>query len=443
MARTKFLGFILGLLLWAAPAGAQSRVQAADGHGSATTVTATMTVTAGNLMVADVISSGMNPPLQVTDNFGDVFHPAPVAFIGTPPGVFTTFYCANVHGGATTVSATLVGGGSTAIDVYLTEISGLAQSSPVAMGTFGNANGGSTNTGSITVPSGTYYLYSIIGDSAGGSTYTGTSGFTQYAIAGSYFRASWGEVVSPSTTTTYTNTVTSSGTFSSSVTNLIAFSVTNETGPRVIQTSNNGDPLGNTSVSDPYTGSITAGNLLVVFASWGGSAPGTVPTDTLSNTWTTVETGNSFGLWTAIANASGSDTVYVNPSANASIQVMEIAGVTSIAQHASNSTTSGTSIATGNITTTNANDLILTFGASQGACNAVNITGWSSGWQFFNDTGSHCSTSMAFEQLVSSTGTFSNTFTAASSTNLAAAILSMPVAIPFTYSAQPVVNIIQ
>ena len=144
-----------------------------------------------------------------------------------------------------------------------------------------------------------------------------------------------------------------------------------------------------------------------------------------------------------MANSSGADTVALNPSANASIQILELAGVAGPAQHTSNASTSAASISTGSITTTNANDLVLAFGASQGACNAINFNSWSSGWQFFNDTGSHCSTSLAFEQLVSSTGTFSDTFTTPTSTNLAAAILSLPALVPFTYSAQPVVNIIQ
>ena len=85
----------------------------------------------------------------------------------------------------------------------------------------------------------------------------------------------------------------------------------------------------------------------------------------------------------------------------------------------------------------------LAFGGSQGACNSVDFSGWSSGWQFFNDTGSHCSQSVGLEQLTSATGTFSATYTVLSSTNVAAAILSMPAAIPFTYSSQPVVNVIQ
>jgi hypothetical protein len=442
MARTKFLWLILASLLVAPPAHAQVRVQSTDGNGSAVSVTAAITVTAGNLVIADVLSNGDNPPINVTDNFGDVFHPAPVSFIGDPPGVFTTFYCANVHGGATTVSATLVGGGSTGIDIYLTEISGLAKSSPVGPSTFTVAYGGNSEALAVTVPSGTYYLYSAVGDATSGSTYTGTSGFTQYAAGGSYFRAAWGQVVSPSTTTTYSNTIGTSGTFGNSVADLLAFSVTSVTGPRVIQTSNNGVSLGNTFVTDTYTGPVTAGNLLVVFGSWDGA---TIPSfsDSLGNTWTELESGNSFGLWTAVANSTGSDTVSLNPSANVSIQLEEVAGVSGPAQHASNASTAAASLSTGSITTTNANDLVFAFGGSQGACNSIDFTGWSSGWQFFNDTGSHCSQSVGLEQLMSSTGTFAATFTVVSSTNLAAAILSMPASIPFTYSSQPVVNVIQ
>jgi len=204
-----------------------------------------------------------------------------------------------------------------------------------------------------------------------------------------------------------------------------------------------------TSISLAYSSNVTSGNLLVcVIGNGPVAAPNlATPTDTQGNTWTlavsqTVLDGTDFvTMYYAFAGSTGANTVTSTGSGTPSdlmMFVFEYSGI--VSPSPIDKTHGGLGNSAGNITTTNANDLLLSAIVGDG-----NVSGWSATNSFtVQETAVNSNTvniSMAAaDQIVSAVGTYNTTFNGTGLTGEAAIIASFkagapappPGSLPFT-----------
>jgi len=453
MVRAKFLSLIASLLLCCGIANATGYVQ--DVHATASgvaTATITITLTAGNMAILDMwnSNSGSTATPTITDNQGDVFVSSPYSIIGLPPGISLVYYCPNVHGGSTTISLGSNGAGTLNWDMVATEVNGMANHSPIFFASYGfNQTSNSMASDSLTLPAGTYYIYSHAGDLTSGSTYTGTAGFTQRAYTGnSYVRAVFDQTTTIGSPTTFTNTITSTGTYGGSSTSmLLAFSTAPNITSRLLQIGGGGTLLGQSTATAYMPSSVTNGNALLAFCNFNAQVAAGI-TDTIGNTWTLVDGGTSsdtFATYVTFLTSSGSDVVQCNAASSPSLQVLELAGVSAIDKHAAagQGGTTNTSVTTASVTTTSTNEILAFFAGSQTGCNTQGI-GWvATNFTWVGEMGAHCSQSVSLQQFSASTGSFSVTANTSPSAGwIAASLVTFKPALSGGGGTQPVINII-
>lgn len=198
-------------------------------------------------------------------------------------------------------------------------------------------------------------------------------------------------------------------------------------------TSGAGSTLAN-SIALAYGSNVTKNNLLIAVVGNGGAANvgnmATVPTDTEGNTWTLAKgqvgiDGFSFvAIYYAIAKSTGANTVTWNGGGTNSdimIAVLEYANPSAIPLDQTNSNVGTT---TGNVTTTQALELVF------GAITSANIvSGWNASAGFTieetasNSGGANASLGTA-DLTVSNIGTYSTTFSGSGLSPDGAAIAS-------------------
>lgn len=166
---------------------------------------------------------------------------------------------------------------------------------------------------------------------------------------------------------------------------------------------------------------VTAGNLLIVGMRLGGNVTVTV-SDTKSNTWTQITgaslqnnaDGDSVYLYYAKSAAGGATTVTLTPSGSVSIRanLFEFSGLDTSSpedQANKNDQAAGTAATSGNITTTQAAEMLVGF-ASNGSTQTGTYTAGTlgSGTGTIPSGGTSSKTAMMYHA-ESSTGTYSST----------------------------------
>lgn len=174
-----------------------------------------------------------------------------------------------------------------------------------------------------------------------------------------------------------------------------------------------------TTVACPYRNNVTAASLLYIAVQWPSSTATASIADTLASTWTAVgagvivQGGQSSESWYSPNAAAGADTVTITFTAaqgNAMVTCREYQGVATsspldvqISGHGS-----GTTISSGSMTTTNANDLLVAYISPQVVAPVTQTGGynerqqsWISGFGGIFDS----------DQLVTATGGYTNSAT--------------------------------
>jgi PKD repeat protein len=172
-----------------------------------------------------------------------------------------------------------------------------------------------------------------------------------------------------------------------------------------VQSAGNLSTQNATGVSASFTSSTTAGNVIVVGASTAGPAISSV-VDTQGNTYVQAAASGSDAIWYASAIKGGADTVtanFVSRTGYSLIYVHEYSGLaTSPLDQISSQTGTGTAVTSGAKTTTQASELIFGY-ASVDNC----VTSGTTGFSVRQTVGCN----MSEDMIVSSTGTYSATFT--------------------------------
>ena len=419
-----------------------------------TTCVFTLPPAAGDMVIAtiygtqdvDIPVSGDECIPVLTDSNSDVFGVAPITFVGNPPGGTSVYYGLNVGGGSGSQTITSSAYSGTCnlssgqdYDIILTEVHGLASTSPVKNATYGGISSTtSVASGSLVLPTGTYYLYSTTGD-VNTNTYTESSGFITYPLAFSpYFLRRFSDKVV--TAGTYSDTVSSSGSMSSGWVGLVAFSPTAVTDARVVQVANGGGAGSQQGTDRQITVPVQAGNRILAFAQLqvhGCTDITGVPviSDDITNSYTLLKGGtttDNYGLWVATNATTGTRTVSITctsvSNGMVSLNLKEIAGVSGSPIYNAAENSSSSSLADGGISTTVANSLVESFGGSStgSSCsgNPPFPASSASGYFVRNYSGSHCASTNGTEFLATSTGSQTNTYTTGSNTQLTAAIIA-------------------
>jgi hypothetical protein len=203
-----------------------------------------------------------------------------------------------------------------------------------------------------------------------------------------------------------------------------------------------------TSLSKAYTSNNVAGNLLVlVFRNFtGGGFATPAVSDTQGNTWIPVygafsNAGSANIAFFYVENcAGGANTVTVtNNSGFPGFVILEYSGVaaSSSLEAQTHATGSGTAANSGNITTSNAADLLVGFSENEtnGGFSVSPGAGWTQ--RELEDGVSAC------DQIISSAGTYAFSSTIGGTASWSASIAAFKGAAPAGASAQPVVCIMQ
>jgi len=392
----------------------------------------------------------------------------PNPYIQYQTGSGYTYYCPNSSGGAVTVTVSNPTN-PTGMDLAITEVHGVAALNPLYSSTFGQTwiTGSTTTqtTSNLILPTGTYYLYSTLGDRTqtypyqyGQSSPFIVHNNTYSSYSSQYIRQTADETVNAGT---YSSTTTSSnGTgFLRSWVGLAAFSTVNFVGPQIVQSMVGGNACCGFILNKKFALPVQAGSHLLVFANWAGNlgctTTSTAPTlsDSLGNTWTKIKGGTAtdwFGLYLSGASGAGADTLALSCQASGSqgLSMLELSGVTAVDVANSNQLSSATSNTDGGITTSHAYDYVVSFGEAASATCAGDAqfpappTGTVTSWRNFSN--SACTQFETFDLLEPNSGTsLSNTYTTPSSWVATAAIVALtPSSTPGGGSASPSVQII-
>jgi hypothetical protein len=450
MARTKTLIIALFVLLSLPVLGQRVQIVSATSATNVASLSATITLTAGNMLVVQEYNGNLtNASIQLTisDTKGDVFQN-----VGGSGNV-QVFTSPNVAGGSTTV--TVAAGVSTTFDLVLTEVSGMAKYSNVTvMG--GGWQQSSTTEGtfnSVTLPAGTYYLYSSAGDLTSGSTYTATAGFTAGTATGQYIHKIFDQTVTIGSPTSYSITVTSSASINGAAIStwcpfLIFSSVPlPATTPRVVQYMVGGSFLGIGTTLAYLPVPVTVGNYLLAYGNWFGAGAGTI-SDSQGNVWTLLGGGtsaDSVGLWVTKTTASNLDTVTLTGGSSPAISVYEIGASSGldVSNVAGLANFIGTTI-TSTATTTVANDLVLELGGTQSACNTMGFTQTAdTGFAWSSFAPSHCANHGEYTGIGASVTAYSTTIANGSSGAMSAAVAAFKPGVAPIYGTQPVINVVE
>lgn len=412
-------------------------------------------VTAGDGYTASIFFSGSTlasptciPVMTSTVDSTSSFKVAPMVILSNDASLHrVTYYVSNSAGGANTVTATSTGCSQT-FDMIVTEFHGAAHVSPLFSSAMGSESNSPLPIGPINNTTGMWAYSDVGGGVAYNYLFSATSGFTARIPITSnyptynYLQQSWDMPAGSSVSNTLTSGIALNGAWGQ----VLVFSPTSNTFVTPFNITANGTPNGATTISAPLILSVTAGDRILVLASYTNAATHPV-SDSQSNTYTDVEGGDGvkhFDIATATASSSGTLTITVNPGAAVSFTALELPPST-VDVHSSAANSSASSINSGNITTTKANEYIVTLCA---APTATTIGGGLTTPSVLPTNSVMRSVTLAhsggeawdYDASQASIGTYSSTCTAASSQDIGAAVASFaPVT---TGSTQPNVEVI-
>jgi hypothetical protein len=345
----------------------------------------------------------------VSDNVdGTWTQVAPCEVHGTPPGGIVIFYHPDASAGSTTVTVTSNGGGAQAYDVMLFNFTGVALVSPITNCSQSiYTSSSAAPTGSLTLLAGTYQLLSFVGDSVA-NTYTPSSGWSSVlTLSGNYLSQAWTQTVTPSTSTSYQNSITMTG-GSVPYSFIIPFAATNQMGAGLRQVSNGGGGAGAAASTKQFTLPTVAGNIELVTAAFDGATTGISVTSTHDSThWTQIcvvpGTGTSYNAAYYLPgtyNTGGNETIVFNPTANTAMKIQELSGATGLDVYSCTGA-NGTSVSSTSGTTNYPNEYAFGFLGSSGSCGSVGFNNTvGSPWSLIGAAGAHCAQTLNFNQII-------------------------------------------
>jgi hypothetical protein len=217
--------------------------------------------------------------------------------------------------------------------------------------------------------------------------------------------------------------------------------------PVIVQSAQNSSGSA-ASLNKPFTSGNVAGNAIVVIAQWANSSTITMGVaDSNLNTYSTLRGPDSNGadgasgsrqqIWLATNIAAGANTVTITPSANVAMMliIIEIQNLSLLStfdqSNWNDSVTATTSMTSGNITTTQATELLINFGGTESGADTITN---GSGWQPIQNTSdvTHAQTLMAQYQVVTNINTFNGSATISPASTWSMGIVSLRAAISST-----------
>jgi len=162
-----FWAFTLSLFFWPtagaqakSPVFVQSVANAASGSGSSFSLSFLANTVAGDVILVAFDYDTNSVPSSVTDSQGNLF--APVGNQLTSPGGTRSrvYYAMAIKGGADTVTVNL-SGTSAWLELYLTEYTGVNQTSPIDAQAGASGTAGAVSSGNATTTMGADALYSF------------------------------------------------------------------------------------------------------------------------------------------------------------------------------------------------------------------------------------------------------------------------------------------
>lgn len=223
----------------------------------------------------------------------------------------------------------------------------------------------------------------------------------------------------------------------------IAASVSNI--PQIVQSGNNSTGTAS-SLAKAFTSGNTATNSILVIAQWKGSSTTMAIADSNLNTYSTLRGPDTNGAdgggarqqaWLATNIAGGANTVTITPSLSTSMMIIiiELSNISVLSaldgSDWNDSVTTTTSLSSGNVTTTQAVDILIGYGGTESQADTITpAAGWT---QIENNSdGSNSQTIFAQYQVVTSTNTYSATATASPATTYGMGIVALRAAISST-----------
>jgi fibronectin type 3 domain-containing protein len=348
--------------------------------GSATTSTISTAVTSG--VAQSVALSATGAPTGTLVSF------SPTTVTAGGSSTMTVSTTGSTPTGATSITVTGTGASATHTTSFSLTVNPVATNdfSISASPSSGSVTAGSATTSTISTAVTSGVAQSVALSATGAPTGTLVSFAPQTLTAGT--GTSTMTVTTSSTTPagTYPMTVTGTG---ASATHTTSFSLTvqatSPTTPAFLQYAGGTETAAATSLSGSFPTLTTSGDLLVLSISEYNGATNhlTSVTDTAGNTWIRVASYNSSGhnsngeVWySAGAQATSTVTAHTASATSMSFVVQEFSGVatTSPVDTDTGSSATGTSAASGSITSSTANYLAVGFVAGHGNGESITVT---------------------------------------------------------------------
>jgi len=232
----------------------------------------------------------------------------------------------------------------------------------------------------------------------------------------------------------------------------IAASVSNI--PQIVQSTENSSGSAS-SLTKAFTSGNVATNAILVIAQWSGTGNTMTVADTNLNGYTTLRGPDSNGadgaggsrsqVFLATNIAAGANSVTITPSSSTSMMmvIIEISNLSVLStldtSNWNDSVTTTTSLSSGNVTTTQAVDLLIAYAGTQSQ--AAVLTG-EAGWTVLQNTsdGTNAEALLVQSQVETTTGIYSSTATAAPATTYGMGIVALRAAISSTSPNAAIAN---
>ena len=217
--------------------------------------------------------------------------------------------------------------------------------------------------------------------------------------------------------------------------------------PVIVQSNQNSSGSAS-SLNKMFTSGNVAGNAIIVIAQWANSSTITMGiADSNVNSYNTLRGPDSNGadggggsrqqIWLATNIAAGANTVTITPSANVAMMliIIEIQNLALLStfdtSNWNDSVTATTSMTSGNITTTQAVELLINYGGTESGADTITN---GAGWQPIQNTSDvpNAQTFMAQYQVVTNINTFNGAATIAPASTWSMGIVSLRAAISST-----------
>lgn len=354
-----------------------------------------------------------------TDTQGNTWIMSPVRLNSDSSNEYWVAYALNAAAGANTVTEGTGGSTCTSGGMQLFEYRGINSVSPLAGSSTQTLffTGSSGDTGPVTVGAQTVIFGAAASMNNNGVTMTIPQSWIPFAYDTTDSITPFDQIVGAGT---YHNPFTVSNASGFPASFILALSTTAISYPVLMQHAENGLDNTDGSFTVPLSSPIVAGELILVpFAKVTGSAY--TISDNQSNTYNSLQPG----LYYTIAKSSGSLTVSIS-SANV-MGVLEFANTSGALLDQSNTATAtGTSVGTGNITTTANNELLFSMVSDvNDPSNRTFYSGQGSTWSGTGlIAGGHNSGIFGGWKTQQAINTYSNTFTWNASTTLIGDIAS-------------------